>query len=113
MPTSLITPESPVDLDGLRTWLLTNSVTQPLAESILQLITYTFDLTIKIVLVYGSYMPYAEDPTDNPGKQGRVDLLISGATDPNYLYQHIVLDTGFDVNNIREWVVDINPLTSQ
>lgn len=112
-PLALTVPESATDLDGLRTWLLANVQAQATAYSILALIKYTFDLYIKIVLVRPTTLPYQNDPTLIPGKQGRVDLLISDAQDPDCLYQHIVLDTAFDFTNTREWIVTINPLTPQ
>jgi len=112
-PTPITVPDIGTDLDGLREWLLANVQQQATAYSILALIKYTFDLYIKIVLVRPTTLPYQNDPSLVPGKQGRVDLLISDGVDPDCLYQHIVLDTAFDFTNTREWVVTINPLTPQ
>lgn len=110
-PTPITVPESLTDLDGLRTWLLANCSTTTVAYSILALIGYTFPIIVKIVLVRPTTLPYAEDPTNIPGKQGRVDILISDGQDADCLYQRIVLDTAFNFANTQESVVTINPLT--
>ena len=112
-PTPITVPESLTDLDGLRTWLLANCQSSTLAFSILALIAYTFPIVVKIVLVRPTTLPYAEDPTNIPGKQGRVDILISDGSDPDCLYQHIVLDSAFNFANTQEIIVTINPLTPQ
>jgi hypothetical protein len=110
-PIALTVPDIGTDIDGLRTWLLANTQDQAVAYSVLALIAYTFELYIKIVLVRSTSLPYMNNPELAPGKQGRVDILISDGVDPDCLYQHIVLDTAFDFTNTREWVVTINPLT--
>lgn len=110
-PTPLIVPESATDFSGLRNWLLKNVQDPAIAYHILSLIGYTFPIIVKIVLVRPTSLPYIADPTHIPGKQGRVDLLISDGSDADCLYQRIVLDTAFDFTNTREWVVTVNPLT--
>jgi hypothetical protein len=112
-PTPITAPFQPTDLDGLRKWLLANVQQAATAYSILHLIQYTFPIYVKIVIVRYTTLPYSQDPNDIPGRQGRVDILISDANDPDCLYQRIVLDTAFDFTNTREWVVTINPLTPQ
>jgi hypothetical protein len=112
-PTPIVVPDTAVDLDGLRTWLLANTQTQTTAYSIMALIKYTFNLYIKIVQVRLTTLPYQNDPSLAPGKQGRIDILISDGSDPDCLYQHIVLDCAFDFTNTREWIVTISPLTPQ
>lgn len=111
-PTPLTVPESLTDLDGLRTWLLANCQTQALAFQVLALIAYTFPVIVKIVLVRSTSLPYQNDPAVIPGKQGRVDILISDGQDADCLYQHIVLDSAFNMTNTLEWVVDVSTLTS-
>ncbi|BDD79620.1 hypothetical protein [Burkholderia phage FLC9] len=109
-PTPITVPESLTDLDGLRTWLLANCQSSALAYSILALIAYTFPIVVKIVLVRPTTLPYAADPVNIPGKQGRVDILISDGLDPDCLYQHIVLDSAFNFANTKELVVEISSL---
>lgn len=111
-PTPLVAPESLTDLDGLRTWLLANCETTTLAYQILALIQYTFPIIVKIVVVRFTSLPYQNDPSLIPGKQGRVDVLISDGQDADCLYQHIVLDSAFNMTNTLEWVVAINALTN-
>jgi hypothetical protein len=111
-PTPITVLESLTDLDGLRTWLLANCQTQALAFQVLALIAYTFPVIVKIVLVRSTSLPYMNDPSIVPGKQGRVDVLISDGQDADCLYQHIVLDSAFNMNNTLEWIVDINPLST-
>jgi hypothetical protein len=38
--------------------------------------------------------------------------LISDGQDVDCLYQHIVLDSAFNMTNTLEWVVDISTLTN-
>jgi hypothetical protein len=112
-PTPITVPDLLTDLDGLRTWLLANCETSALAYSILSRIAYTFPIIVKIVLVRPTTLPYAEDPTNIPGKQGRVDILISDGQDADCLYQRIVLDSAFNMTNTLEYIVSINALTPQ
>lgn len=94
-------------------WLKANCQDPTLTTAIFALWHYplSFTLKYKIAKVRDCAPALAADPTNNPARGGRVDIIVLEDQDNDMALYHVVLDTAFNTNKTGEWITGINPLT--
>jgi hypothetical protein len=95
-------------------WLKANCRDATLPATIFALWSYPLAVVLKykVAKVRDSASALAADPTNNPARGGRVDIIVLEDVDNDCALFHVVLDTAFNTNQTGEWITGINPLTS-